>query len=162
MPELTLPRRGWLSLALLIGLCLSVGAIGALFTAESVRTWYPTLAKPTWTPPNWLFGPMWTTLYFLMGVAGWLVWRAPTAAWRAQAWQLWWMQLVVNAAWSPIFFGARAIAAGAIVIVLLWIAIALFIARTWRPHRTAALLFVPYLAWATLATALNITIWRLN
>lgn len=156
-------RRGSrTSLALLIALCFGIGAVAALFTAESVRTWYPTLAKPAWTPPNWLFAPVWTTLYVLIGIAGWHVRSAPDVPWRRLAWPVWWLQLVLNGAWSPVFFGARAIAAGLMIVVVLWATIVTFIAITWRPDRTAAMLFVPYLAWVTLAAALNFAIWRMN
>ena len=154
-------RLGWALLGGLLALCLAVGYVGSLVTAEQVREWYPTLTKPTWTPPNWLFGPMWTTLYVLMAIAGWLVMRDDGVT-QGRATGLWWMQIVLNAAWSPIFFGMHQIAVAAVVIIALWITLALFIRASWRTHRAAAWLFVPYIAWITLASALNVAIWRLN
>lgn len=154
-------RSGWVLLGGLLALCLAVGYVGSLVTVEQVRVWYPTLTKPTWTPPNWLFGPTWTTLYVLMAVAGWLVMRDDGVT-RGRATGLWWMQIVLNAAWSPIFFGAHQIAVAAVVIIALWITLALFIRASWQTHRAAAWLFVPYIAWISLASALNVAIWRLN
>lgn len=154
-------RHGWALLGALLLVCLAVAYLGSLVTVEQVRVWYPTLAKPVWTPPNWLFGPMWTTLYVLMAVAGWRVMRDDGVV-RGRAARLWWVQIALNAAWSPLFFGAHLIAVAAVVIIALWITLALFIRASWRTHRAAAWLFVPYIAWITLASALNLAIWRLN
>lgn len=158
--QLTTHSSWWL-LGGLVALCLGVGAVGGIFTAESVRTWYPTLNQPSWTPPNSVFAPVWTTLYVLIGIAGWRVSRsnAPRAS---RAWATWWVQLALNAIWSPLFFGAHAIAAALLVILLLWMTIVRFIALTWRGERPAALLFVPYLAWVSFASSLNFALWRLN
>ena len=140
-----------------------VGVSGAVATVEAVRDWYPTLEKPWFTPPNWLFGPAWTTLYAMMGVAAYLVWRhgweqgAVKAALVAYG-----VQLALNALWSPVFFGLRAPGPGLVVIVALWIAIAVTIVWFGRVSTIAAWLMVPYLAWVTYATALNFEIWRLN
>jgi tryptophan-rich sensory protein len=164
------PRRGWLatpagaSLELLAWLaaCMSAGLLGAVFTFDSVRSWYPTIAKPAWTPPSWLFGPVWTTLYLMMGVAAWRVARRRWTADVRRAVLLFVVQLLLNAAWSPLFFGARlpGIAFGEI--LLLWSAIVLTIAWFWRIDRLAAALLVPYLAWVSFASALNGSIWWLN
>jgi len=137
--------------------------LGAYATATSVQTWYPTLAKPWFTPPNWLFGPAWTTLYTLMGVAAYLVWRrgwdrgVVRVALFAYA-----FQLALNTAWSPVFFGLQAPGPGLAVIGALWAAIVVTIVWFSRVSRTAAALMVPYLLWVTYAAALNFEIWRLN
>lgn len=139
------------------------GLLGAYATAASVRTWYPTLDKPWFTPPNWLFGPAWTTLYTLMGIAAYLVWRQ---GWSEGAVKLalvaYTAQLLLNAAWSPVFFGLQAPLPGLVVIVLLWVAIVVSIVWFFRVSNAAAWLMVPYLLWVTYATALNFEIWRLN
>lgn len=121
--------------------------------------WYAGLAKPSWTPPNWLFGPVWSLLYVMIAVAGWLVWQddGPVAA----RW-LWPVQLALNGIWSPVMFGWHNIGLALAIIVLLWLVIAAFIATSWRTARAAALLLLPYLAWVGYATALNFAVWRLN
>jgi tryptophan-rich sensory protein len=133
-------------------------AIGAAFPAPD---YYADLRKPAWAPPPWLFGPVWTALYALIGVAAWLVDRRGGAGSR-RALGLWGGQLALNAAWTPIFFGLRAPGPALVEILVLWVAVAAttiaFLAR-----RTAAgALLLPYLAWVTFATALNFEIWRLN
>ena len=124
--------------------------------------WYAGLAKPSWTPPNWLFGPVWTALYLMMGTAAWLVWRK--GGWSAARGALicFLVQLGLNAAWTPLFFGAHAMAAALVCIVALWVAVLVTILAFRRHHRIATLLLVPYLLWLTLATALNYELWRLN
>lgn len=121
--------------------------------------WYAGLAKPSWMPPNWLFGPVWGVLYLMIAVAGWLVWRTQGAG---AALGLWGAQLALNGLWSPVMFGAHSIGLALAVIVAMWLVIAAFIAVSWRPVRWAALLFLPYFAWVSYATALNFAIWRLN
>lgn len=150
------------ALAGFVLLCLGVGAIGGLATAESVRDWYPTLAKPAWTPPSWLFGPVWTTLYVFMAIAGWLVWKAEASARRTRGLILFGVQLVANALWSPVFFGAREIAGALAIILVIDVAVAAALFTFARVNRLAGGLFVPYLAWVLFATALNFAIWRLN
>ena len=129
--------------------------------------WYASLAKPAWTPPNWLFGPVWTAIYLMIAVAGWLVWQSEEDApatndGQGAAKGLWIAQLALNAAWSPTMFGAQHIGLALVIIGLMWLAIAAFIATTWSRRRIAAWLFVPYLAWVAYASALNFAIWRLN
>ncbi len=148
-----------LALAGFLGANAAVALMSGLATASSVRSWYPALAKPSWTPPPWVFGPAWTLLYALTAVAGWLVWRR--AGWGG-ALAAFGVQLVLNAAWSFCFFGARSPLAGLLDIVLLWTAIVVTFERFRRLDRTAAWLLVPYLVWVTFAAALNIEIWRLN
>jgi tryptophan-rich sensory protein len=126
--------------------------------------WYASLAKPDWTPPTWVFGPAWTILYVMMALAAWRLWRRrharPRESRRALA--LFAVQLALNLAWTPVFFGMQRPDLALLVIVLLWAAIAATIVAAWRACRTAAALLVPYLAWVTFATALNMAIWRLN
>jgi len=132
---------------------------GAAFPPDQ---WFAALAKPSWQPPNYLFGPVWTTLYLMMGIAAGLVWlRGPSPAVRA-ALVVFAGQLLLNALWTPVFFGAHALGAALIVIVLMWLAIALTIALFWRVRPLAAALLLPYLAWVSFATALNAALWRLN
>ncbi len=148
-----------LQLAATVGLCLLVGLVGSLVTMPNLPGWYAGLAKPTWTPPDWLFGPVWTTLYCLMGVAAWLVWRR--VGWsRPLAWFA--VQLLLNAAWSWLFFGLHSPFAGLIDIVLLWAAIAATVLAFWRVSRLAAILMLPYWAWVSYAAALNFAIWQMN
>jgi tryptophan-rich sensory protein len=149
-------------LCFFVAVCFSAAAVGAALTAESVDTWYRTLAKPSWNPPDWVFGPVWTVLYLLMGVAAWLVWRR--SGWRDArfALLLFAVQLLLNTVWSGLFFAARAPGLAFAEILLLWMAIAATIAAFFRHSRTAAALMVPYLAWSTFAAVLNFVIWRLN
>ncbi|MDI1314566.1 TspO/MBR family protein [Prosthecobacter sp.] len=121
--------------------------------------WYEALQKPTWNPPAWVFGPAWTLLYTLMAVAAWLVWKRVGFG---KPLTLYFMQLVLNAAWTPIFFGAHQLGAALIVIVAMWVAILLTLLSFRRVNATAGWLFVPYLAWVSFATCLNFTLWRLN
>lgn len=142
-----------------VTVAFSAAAFGGLFRPGA---WYAELARPSWTPPSWLFGPVWTVLYFMMGASAWLVWRK--GGFRAQALPLriFLVQLLLNAAWSAIFFGMHKLLLSSIEILLLWAAILATI-LVFRPvSRLAAWLLVPYLAWVTYASALNITIWRLN
>ena len=146
----------YVKLAMFVAIVAAVALTAGQFMPGA---WYAGLAKPAWTPPNWLFGPVWSVLYLMIAVAGWLVWEseaAPSARWR------WVAQLVLNGMWSPVMFGAHNITLALVVIVLMWLAIAAFIGATWRQVRTAALLFVPYLAWVSYATALNFAVRRLN
>ena len=137
-------------------------AVGGLVTSQSVDGWYQQLARPSWTPPGWLFGPVWTLLYFLMGMAAWLVWRS--GGWNATRGALGWyaVQLVLNVLWSGIFFGLEQPGLAAGEIVLLWLAIATTAAHFWRHSRWGAVLMLPYLGWTLFATALNFAIWRMN
>jgi benzodiazapine receptor len=151
--------------ALVLGLfylvCFLAAGLGSLFTMASVGGWYATLAKPPWSPPDWIFGPVWTVLYATMAVAGWLVWRrgglasVPALRWFA-------VQLVLNVGWSVVFFGLRMPGLAVIEIVVLWLAIVATLMTSWRVSRPASILLVPYLLWVSFAAALNFAIWRLN
>lgn len=148
--------KRYLTLALFVALVALVALTGGKFMPGA---WYEGLAKPSFTPPNWLFGPVWSVLYLMIAVAGWIVWeKAPASPAR---W-IWGVQLALNGLWSPVMFGAHRIDAALVIIVAMWLAIAAFIVTSWRPARTAALLFVPYLAWVSYATALNFALWRMN
>ncbi|MFM2169607.1 MAG: hypothetical protein RIS79_3978 [Verrucomicrobiota bacterium] len=121
--------------------------------------WYQTLNKPSWNPPNEIFGPVWTLLYLGMAVAAWLVWKRGG---QGQALRLYVVQLALNAAWTPVFFGAHQLGAAFIVIVCMWFAIFLTLRAFWAVSQPAGLLLVPYLAWVSFASVLNFTLWRLN
>ena len=145
---------------------LAVGAIGSIPTARSIPTWYRTLDKPAWNPPDAVFGPVWTTLYALIGLALVLVRHAGRGQGRRRpsdrAQAVFALQLALNLAWSFVFFGGRSVRGGVVVIGMLWLSIAATIAAFWRVDRRAAVLFVPYLGWVTFATALNVEIARRN
>ena len=140
--------------------CLAAGLLGSLATAPQIPAWYATLAKPSWNPPNWVFAPVWTTLYVLMGIAAWLVWRK--RGFRGRTAVLFWSQLALNALWSILFFGLENPGAAFVEVVLLWVLIAATVRDFARISKVAAALLAPYLAWVTFASALNFAIWRLN
>ena len=121
--------------------------------------WYAALNKPTWNPPPWLFGPAWTLLYTLMAVAAWMVWKRVGFA---KPLKLYFVQLALNAAWTPIFFGAHEMGGALVEILALWIAILMTLRAFWAVSRPAGMLLVPYLAWVSFASVLNFTLWRLN
>jgi tryptophan-rich sensory protein len=143
--------------------CQLAGLIGGLWTKEAVRTWYQTIEKPGFTPPGWVFGPVWILLYLLMGIALYLVWQsaaAPTVKTIALA--VFGVQLVLNALWSYFFFYSQNPRAGFIEIVILWIFIVLTIFLFYGIHKGAAMIMLPYLLWVTFAAYLNYAIWMLN
>ena len=149
-------------LVFFIGVCLTVGIVAGAMTASSVGTWYVAIRKPVWTPPGAVFGPVWTLLYVMIGVSGWLVHRAPAGTARRAAIALWWIQLGLNFFWSPIFFLLHAPGPALADIGLLWCAIVAFIVTATRVDSRAVLLFLPYAAWVSFATALNAAIWQMN
>ena len=157
-------ERPLLALALSILVVELVGASGSVFTVQGLGTWYDSLVRPAIAPPNWVFGPVWTTLFALMGVALWLVWQqvdAKSAAVRV-AIVVFAVHFAFNLGWSAAFFGMRAIGLGLAVIAVLW---ALIVATIWtfaRVDRRAALLLVPYLVWVSFAAYLNYQFWVLN
>jgi translocator protein len=158
-------RPNWLALLGFIGLALAAGALGAVFspgTSARAAAWYAALSKPAWTPPASWFGPVWTVLYLLMGTAAWLVWRERYHRKRTVALQAYAVQLLLNALWAPIFFGAKNIGAGLFVIVALWLAI-IWTIREFAPVRAgAAWLLAPYVIWVSFAMTLNLSVWRGN
>lgn len=153
----------WLRLIALMMVCLGVGALGAIFTAPNIEPWYQSLAKPAWNPPDWVFGPVWTTLYLMMAIAAWLVLErglVRSEVKRALAWFV--AQLILNAAWAPVFFGLRSPVGGMIIIIPLFVAIAGTASEFFRVNRWAGVLMIPYLAWSGFALFLNAAIARLN
>lgn len=158
----------WLALGLFVALCLGVGALGGWATSQSVTTWYVGLTKPEWTPPGWVFGPAWTTLYILMAVSAWRIWRGSNSGdsgWHGpakRALTLWLVQLALNLCWSFSFFAAQSPALGLVNIVALWLTIAATLAAFFQRDTIAGWLMVPYIAWVSFATALNFAIWQLN
>ncbi len=146
----------WIALVAFIAACVGGGALSGLATPPG--DWYASLAKPSWTPPGWLFGPVWTVLYALMAIAGWRLWSLRSS--RALVAFL--QQLVLNLAWTPVFFGLRSPGAALCVIVVLLGAIAATIVLAWRVDRVASVLLWPYLAWVAFATALNAAIFLMN
>ena len=152
----------WLTLALWIIACLAVGGFGGLWTAPEIPVWYRTLAKPSFNPPSWIFGPVWTTLYILMAIAAWRVTESPESPARTLGLALFVFQLALNLAWSWIFFHKHAIGPAALEVALLWLAIGATTLVFRGVSTTAAWLMAPYWAWVTFASILNATIWRLN
>lgn len=154
--------RGVLALLVSLGLALGAGAIGGLATASSIPTWYAGLAKPDFNPPNGVFGPVWTTLYVLMAVAAWRVWRTPPDRRRSVALVLYGAQLVLNLLWSLVFFGLRQPGWALVDIAMLLAAVVATAVAFWRIDRPAGLMLAPYAAWVSFASVLNFEIWRLN
>jgi tryptophan-rich sensory protein len=148
----------WKNLIAAIVICLLAGAIGSVFTFNSIPTWYASLVKPSFSPPNWVFGPVWTLLYVLMGVAAYIIYESK----KREALKIFGIQLCLNAAWSIVFFGFRSPFGGVLVIILLWLAIAWTIFEFLKISRPAAYLLIPYLFWVSFASALNYSIWMLN
>ena len=152
-----------IALVVAVAICETAGLIGAAFTSDAVASWYPTLAKPSFNPPNWLFGPVWTTLYAMMGVAAFLVWREGFSASAVKvALAIFAVQLVLNVLWSIIFFGVHALLPAFIEIVVLWVMILVTIIAFWRVSPAAGALLMPYLAWVGFAALLNFSLWKLN
>lgn len=143
-------------LILSIGLCLGVGIVGSFFTTSSIPTWYATLNKPFFSPPNFIFAPVWTTLYILMGISLYLVWQ------KGKVPTIFWIQLILNFLWSILFFGLKNPVLGFVEIVVLWITIFLTIKNFYPISKWAAYLLIPYLLWVTFASILNLSIVILN
>lgn len=153
-------QKKTMRLALSIAVCLGAGWLGSLVTRPSLTAWYEGLAKPHWTPPDWLFAPVWTTLYVTMGVAAWLVWRRRSL--ETIPMRLFLVQLLLNVAWSAVFFRFRSPGWAFLEIVVLWCAILLTAIAFGRIARIAGWLMAPHLLWVSYAAALNFAIWRLN
>ncbi len=143
-------------------LCLLISAVGGAVTLTSVNTWYQELIKPSFTPPDWIFSPVWLTLYLLMGISAWLVWRETRSKSKKLPFFVFGVQLALNLTWSFIFFGARSIGWALIEISFLWVAIAINIFLFWRIKNLAGWLLVPYILWVSFAIILNASIFELN
>jgi tryptophan-rich sensory protein len=152
----------WIGLILLIAICLAAGGLGAIATTPEIEGWYRTLAKPGWNPPAAIFGPVWTTLYIMMAIAAWFVWKPAGLQGAALPLSLFAVQLLLNVAWSWIFFGMHAPGWAFVEIVVLWIAILATTIAFFRASQIAGWLMIPYLAWVSFASMLNFVIWRLN
>ena len=138
-------------------------AIGSLFTFKAIPNWYAGLRKPPYTPPNWAFGPVWTTLYILMAISVFLVWQKGLATSGAlPAFILFWIQLAFNALWSIIFFGMKSKGGGVMTIIVLWLLILATIITSFRVSGWAGALLIPYIVWVSIASYLNIGVWVLN
>ncbi|RJP25008.1 MAG: tryptophan-rich sensory protein [Candidatus Omnitrophota bacterium] len=152
----------WLSLIFFLGICIVMQAVASMLTFVSVNEWYQTLEKPSWTPPGWVFGPVWTFLYSSMGTAAWLIWEQRKCVNIQPALILFGIQLFLNGLWSGIFFAWQNIEAALCEIVVLWIAILWTMICFWNVRRLAGVLFLPYLIWVSYAALLTFAIWRLN
>ncbi len=146
-------------LALWVLVSLGAGLVGSQFMPGE---WYAALAKPSWNPPGTVFAPVWTTLYVMMGVAAWFVWRQAGFSGARGALSLFFIQLVLNGAWSYLFFGAHLPMVAFVEIVVLWVVILLTLVSFWKVRPIAGALLVPYLCWVGFAAALNYQLWRLN
>lgn len=163
-------RDRLIALVLSVATPLVLGAAGGVITAGAIPGWFSELAKPPWNPPSWLFAPVWTALYIAMGLAAWRIWRLGTArdasptlrAGVRSALLVYGTQLLLNAIWTPAFFGLKRVDLALVIIVLMLAAIVETVRRFNRLDRPAAALLLPYLAWVTFATALNGSIWLLN
>lgn len=149
----SLALAGWLLLS------FSAAALGGLFMPGE---WYAGLRKPSWNPPNWIFGPVWTALYTMMAIAAWLIWKRGGFSGQRKALTWFLLQLLLNALWSPLFFGMKNPALAFVDIVLLWLALLATVLAFWKARRLAGVLLVPYLLWVTFASALNLALWQLN
>lgn len=156
------PLRRWIGLAVWIALCLGAGGLGAMVTTPEINGWYRTIIKPTWNPPDSVFGPVWTTLYLMMGIAAWLIWKPAGLRAAAAPLALFGIQLVLNSIWSLIFFGLHQPGWAFIEILALWATIVATTIAFFRRSRIAGSLLLPYLTWVSFAAVLNLTIWRLN
>jgi len=155
--------NNFLKLVIAIVVSQLAGLIGSVFTVSSIPTWYATLQKPSFNPPNWIFGPVWTTLYFLIGIAAFLVWKKGLERKDVKiAIGVFGVQLFLNAIWSIIFFGLHSPGWALVNIVLLWLAIVWTIIVFYKISKPAAYLLLPYILWVSFAAYLNYTIWVLN
>jgi len=158
-----LKKSGIIKLVIAILIPLIAGFIGSIATLSSIPTWYAALVKPAWAPPNWVFGPVWTTLYILMGIALFLVWHEGFKRRDVKiAVSIFGVQLFLNILWSVIFFGFQSILGGLVVIIILWVAILVNIILFYRIVKAAGILLLPYIIWVSIALYLNYTVYLLN
>ncbi len=159
---LGMTRRDWFGLAGFILLSFAVSGVGGAITATSVGDWYQTLERSVLSPPDWVFGPVWTTLFIFMAIAAWRVWRQEASQARSRALAVYGVQLALNLLWSALFFGLQQIGWSLVEIVILLLVIVVNTVLFWRLDRLAGLLFVPYAAWVAFATLLTGSLWLLN
>ena len=150
--------RQVVALVVCLAIVFAAGMIGTPFTVKATKTWYLEVSKPAWTPPNWVFAPVWTALYAMMAVAAWLVWRQGGFAEHPWALGLFCVQLALNASWTPVFFGLRAFGAAFGIIALMWVAILATMIAFFRVSVPAGWLMAPYLGWVGYASTLNYAI----
>ncbi len=151
-----------LKLIVSIVLILGIGSLGAVFTTSEIPTWYAGLQKPSFNPPNYLFGPVWSVLYLLMGISFYLIWEQPAASIKSTAITLFIIQFALNFCWSIIFFKYHQLGWALVEIIAMWLFILLTIVWFAKLNKTAAWLLVPYISWVSFATLLNFALWRLN
>ena len=152
----------WLMLAAFLAACFVVAGIGGWFTSQGLTEWYDGLVKPVFNPPSWVFAPVWTILYILMGIAAWLVWKEAGWSGATAALSLFFIQLLLNLAWSGLFFALRSPGWALVEIVVLWAAIVATTVLFFRHFTAAGVLMLPYLLWVTFAAVLNAALVRLN
>jgi len=150
-------------LIIAILICQMIGLIGAVFTSSSVSTWYVTLTKPSFNPPNWVFAPVWTTLYIMMGISAFLVWEKGLEDQKVKtSLSIFGIQLILNLSWTIIFFGLKSTMGGLVVIIILWFLILLTILHFYKLSKVAGIILLPYIMWVSFATVLNTAIVILN
>lgn len=154
--------KALMGLIVFLAICLGTGGLGAIATTPEIGGWYKTIEKPSWNPPDYVFGPVWTTLYVMMAVAAWLIWKTGGVRGAAVPLGLFALQLLLNLAWSFIFFAAHQPGWAFAEIVVLWLAILATIVAFFRHSKFAGWLLVPYLMWVSFASVLNFVIWRMN
>jgi translocator protein len=158
-------KKSGFNVALLIGcilLCEMAGILGSIFTVSQIPSWYAFLEKPFFTPPNWLFAPVWTILYAFLGVCLFLLLRAEKTRERKNALRFFFLQLVLNAFWSPLFFGAHQLFLGLLLLLCIWISTCVTMFFSYRVSKFAFYLLIPYILWLSFAGVLNASLWILN
>jgi tryptophan-rich sensory protein len=161
MPEQS-KLRSILMLILFVAICFSAAGIGGLFTATSIDDWYRNIDKPSWNPPSAIFAPVWTVLYLSMAISAWLVWQYRQRKSVQLPMMVFFIQLLLNAAWSGLFFGLQNPGLAFVEICILWLAILTTTLLFWRVRAIAGAILLPYILWVSFAAVLNYTIWRLN
>ena len=162
MPPVPSPGRQVVGLVIAFVVCFGAAGLGNLATMAQIPTWYQGISKPPWTPPDWIFGPVWSLLYGMMAIAAWLIWRK--AGWSVGKKPLLWfaLQLALNSLWSILFFGLHSPGWALADIFLLWLAILMTMRAFWPVSTWAAMLLLPYFLWVSFASVLNATIWQMN
>ena len=155
-------KKSILPLLISILIVFSFGFIGSFFTTSSITNWYAFINKPLFSPPNWIFGPVWTLLYILMGISAFLIWKKRDNLKTKQAFIFYGIQLILNALWSIIFFGMHNPGLAFLEIIILWLFILITLIKFYKINKIAGLLFIPYLLWVSFASILNYAIWMLN